>query len=422
MASSAAAPSASRVERAHFGAVSWDRDTILTPPYAGRGYRKVNGRRRIRSSPAARGSVPLSDLHQDGVDHRRLAPGELAELAHHTQNGVDLEPAATLQILQHRSLVRADGAGHVDARLDLQVETHAERFADCAGFDHHGADDGAGAGVGRDFVQQPAGQRAHRVEGQIAPELHPDLVADGVGVGRLEAGPLQRFDQACEAGAVVAVGLAEGEAVAAANMAHGARLDHLGSGKDHAADRALGPDLPPLHAAGVDGVETMPLPPPGQAVKIPPRDAVRSRDYRGIGAEQRRHRRRRGRQIMGLEGNEDEVLRPGGGGIVGAGRPGQTILAVDAQAQPAGPHGRQMRTAGDQRHLGPRERQPPTDIAADGAGAEDTNLHRRAGRSTGVGWSMRESTAAGQACQRSGPPVRPTPPIRRSTLLTIRCS
>ena len=144
----------------------------------------------------------------------------------------------------------AAGAG--DAPVDVDREVDAERLADRLGLDHHGAGDGAGAGIGGDLVERAAGQRGDRVEGEVAPELDPDLVADVGADRRLEAGGDQRLARArSRAPTRLAGRLAEREAVAV-DVADDARRVDLGRRIDDAADRALGPDRVPDAAAGID--------------------------------------------------------------------------------------------------------------------------------------------------------------------------
>ena len=65
-----------------------------------------------------------------------------------------------------------------------------------------------------DVHQRRVGQAADRVEGQVAPELEPDLGADVVQHRRLEAGAVKHCGDALHALAVAAVELAHRKAVA----------------------------------------------------------------------------------------------------------------------------------------------------------------------------------------------------------------
>ena len=98
--------------------------------------------------------------------------------------------------------------------------------------------------VGDDLVQRAAGQRRDRVEGEVAPELDPDLVADVGADRRLQPGRDQLLARAACALGLLARRLAEREAVAVDMADDAGRLD-LGRGIDDAADRALRPDALP---------------------------------------------------------------------------------------------------------------------------------------------------------------------------------
>ena len=91
------------------------------------------------------------------------------------------------------------------------------------------------AGIADHLVERRAGQRADRVEGHVAPQLDPQLVADARPHRRLEAGLDQQLGKLRRAFAAAAVRLAQREAVAV-GVVDDAGLDDVGSRIDDAAE------------------------------------------------------------------------------------------------------------------------------------------------------------------------------------------
>ena len=84
--------------------------------------------------------------------------------------------------------------------------------------------------------------------------LSQNLAADVLQDRRVEAGLLQHVGEAHAALGDAADGLAEGELVAV-GVPHHARLDDLGRGIDHAADRPLRPQRGPLPVVRIDAAQ-----------------------------------------------------------------------------------------------------------------------------------------------------------------------
>ena len=127
------------------------------------------------------------------------------------------------------------------------------------------------AGIGGDLFERAAGQGGDRVEGDVAPELDPDFVAD-LGADRSpEAGGGERLGENGDALGPAAGRLAEGEAVAVL-VADDAGGCDLGRRIDHGADRPLGADGVPDAAAGIDRLDAAALEGATGAVEIPPRN------------------------------------------------------------------------------------------------------------------------------------------------------
>lgn len=78
---------------------------------------------------------------------------------------------------------------------------------------------------------------------------------------------------------------------------------------------------------------------------------------------------------MGLDGADHKVLRAQLGRVAGGAQAhGEVGVGAD-EAQPAGLDGREVRAARDDGHVGAALRQPCREMAADGAGTEDGDLH-----------------------------------------------
>src|SRR5258708_16060785 len=201
------------------------------------------------SSVEAGDHPALTRQRENGVDCRGRHVDAAAELLDGSDQRVDLHRPAALEILQHRGLVRADARRPVDAPLDIDAAAHSEALTDRLRLDHHRARHLAGTGIGADDIERGTGQRADRVEGKIAPQLEPDLVADALADRRVEPGRDHDLGEPADARAEGPVGLADRQLVAI-DVLDDARCDDLGGGIDDAADGAVGTENPPLHAAG----------------------------------------------------------------------------------------------------------------------------------------------------------------------------
>ena len=111
-----------------------------------------------------------------------------------------------------------------------------------------------------------------------------------------------------------------------------------------------------------------------QAVEIPPRHAVLRGDHGRVRPEQRPHLLGRFPGLMRLQRDDDVVLRPELGRIVG-GRHLATRSSPPIELQPVLLDRGEMRAARHERDVGAAPLHQHAHIAADGAGAVDANLH-----------------------------------------------
>ena len=144
--------------------------------------------------------------------------------------------------------------GAVDASIDRDRHLLPERRRQRLNLEHYCPGVGASQRVGADLGEGGACEDAEGIEGDVAPELDPDLVADARPHWRLEPGPVQHLRQRLDAVRARTVRLAEAEAIAF-DVAYDAGLDKLAGGVDDAADGALGADCRQDRAPRVHALE-----------------------------------------------------------------------------------------------------------------------------------------------------------------------
>jgi hypothetical protein len=110
-------------------------------------------------------------------------------------------------------------------------------------------------------------------------------------------------------------------------------------------------------------------------VEVPPGDAVLRGDHRRGVVHKWLDQRPARRVRVGLQTQEDEVGRADLGRVVGDVGPGGEVPARAEHLHSVLPHGRQMRSTGDEMHVGARAMQRGTDVGADRTGAENCDFH-----------------------------------------------
>ena len=270
--------------------------------------------------------------------------------------------------------MRAHRAAALDSLIHANGEFHPKFFRHRLGFEHHGADDGAGAIIAHHVFQRGQGEGRDRVEGEIAPELDPYLIANPRPHRRLEPRRDEAFGQFGHPVRARAIRLAQGKAVTLEQFDN-PRFGHFGSGVDHAANGALrAPDLP-LHVIRVDAAHPHIAVSAIKAVEIPPGHAIDRHHHGGVRADQRRHGRHGRGHGMRLEAHHDIILHAQFSGIGRDPGVGDALLAMFAQNQPALLHGHKMRPARHKRDIGAGRRQFRAQKPANGPRAKDRNFH-----------------------------------------------
>ena len=169
-------------------------------------------------------------------------------------------------------------------RLSIgQAEADAERLADGLRFPHHRRGKRPGRGKTANVLERRAGERADRIEGEIAPELHPDFGADVAQDRRLEARARKELGERRDAGALRAVDFGQRQAMAL-DMADDARAFDLRRLIAYAGDDGVDRQMAGDDAAGIDALEPMALVRAAVLEEIPPGDAVLGRQHHRLTA------------------------------------------------------------------------------------------------------------------------------------------
>ena len=220
-------------------------------------------------------------------------------------------------------------------------------------------------------------QCADRIERQVAPQLQPDLGADVVEHARLEARPGEDLRHGPDPLRHRPVELAERKPVALDVPNHAGFGDDRG-GIRNAADDPVRVDGTVEHAAGIDGLDDAPGVLAAELLEVPPGDAVLQGDHGRFGAEEHRQVVDDGRDLVRLEGQQHQVVGiEVADAVRGRQIAGDQLLLGLHQPQAARPDGGQVRSARNHGHPVSGVRQTHGHVAADGAGADDADLHGR---------------------------------------------
>src|ERR1700682_891513 len=315
----------------------------------------------------------LANERQHDVGRRGRDPGVQTQFLDYPDQRLDLHRPAAFQVLQHRHLVRAEGAGGVDASLDIDAKAQAQVVTDRLGLEHHRTTDRPRSRISGDDVDRCQSQCTDRVEAQIAAQLEPDLVANIFTYGRVEPTGHHRLMQALHAGVFLSARFADWK-LAAMLVADDPGGDHLGRREDDAANRAFRTQVVPLPAARIDTAKVH----AGQslvAMEIPIGNAIACGNDAGRRTEQREHRIDCLINRVRLESDDHVILFAEFCGIVGAAKPGDMFFPVVLQTKAGRAYAFEVSPTGYQAYICPRSSQAYAEIAADRAGTEDAHLH-----------------------------------------------
>jgi len=275
--------------------------------------------------------------------------------------------------------IRADsvthGLGTGDPLVQPDFELHAELLADRLRLAHHLRRQLARGRKAADVLQRGVGQRADRIEAEVAPQLQPDFRADIRQDGRLEAGVAEALRQGAHALGVGAVDLAERKAVAFDHADHARRVE-LGGRVDDAAERTLDRQAGRDNAAGVHRLDAAAFIGSAVLVEVPPGNAVLRRDHQGVRPDQRHQVGYHRGDLVRLHAQDHHVLHAEVGHAVAGCQARHFPAAVGLdECHAVGAHRLQVGAADHHAYLFADAGQTHGQIAADGAGAGHTDFH-----------------------------------------------
>src|ERR1700730_13030186 len=305
-----------------------------------------------------------------GLGHWRCDAEPRSDLDDRIDEPAQFERAAGLVVLQHRGAEGTELGVDCETLLDVHPRRGSRRRRDRRDFVHCAQGDAAETGVVHELVYPRAGNHRERVERGIADELGPDLASDVVGYGYVESALLKHSGDLLGPLAARAEGFAEDEFVAAGPPHHPRREAgdaHIDDGADY---RAGGQRLEQC-AVRVDRGDPASPERPGQAVEVPPRDAVDRRQECRLRSDQRGQRGKGDWPVLRFHRPDHQILRSELGRVIGDVEPDDTAAVPFLDMQPVPPDRSQRLATGDQLWCKPGAGQREGDGAADGTGADD---------------------------------------------------
>ena len=154
-------------------------------------------------------------------------------------------------------------------------------------------------------------QDTDRIETQIAPELQPDLIAQVAAHRAFQSGAHQQLAEQHGARGFFSRRFGNRQTVTI-GVGDNARGFHFGGLPDDAAKGALGPQPLPDFSAGIDAFNAPSFIGAAVLVEIPPGQAILGKENGGVLAQQGLELVQHAGERMGLDPDNDIVLRPQG--------------------------------------------------------------------------------------------------------------
>ena len=225
-----------------------------------------------------------------------------------------------------------------------------------------------------ELLERPTGQRADRIEGDVAEQLHPDFMTNARRHARAQAGGDERVGERPDALRPRPIRFAQGEAIPF-GMVDDAGLGDVGREIRERADDTLRLDRLRDRAARVHVLEVQAVQIARVVLEVPPGDAVLRADDRGAGIQQRPELRRQRGDAVRLYAENDDVRPADRVQIAGYLRLDLEVAVGTHNPEPAFVHRPQVRSAREQHDVGARPGEARADVSADGAGSDDRNPH-----------------------------------------------
>ena len=248
---------------------------------------------------------------QQRIGVRGTDLGELTQLPHHTDQGIEFDGFTRFDILQHRCF---EGAQFARDRVSVFRRLHngdADLLANELGLQHDLGHKIAHQVVLHDQVGGGTCERTDGVDRHVAPQLVPNIFLNLRRCAGVESSGLQIGHQLLHTqthAALLLCRFAQYQALAKMMAHHTWRIQRA-TGVHHTTHHMLAWNGAANLAIRVDGFETSALECATKAVKKPPGHTVHGRHHHGVGGQQWRYVVGNIAHAWGLHSHNHQVLR-----------------------------------------------------------------------------------------------------------------
>jgi hypothetical protein len=270
--------------------------------------------------------------------------------------------------------VRPDLLRARHALLNRDRERDVQLRGDRFGLRHHLSNDFRHFRMAHQIFERPTGQRADRVEGDVAEQLHPDFVPEPGRHRRAQASRDQRFGERPGALGPEPARFAQAQAIPFGVVNH-SRLRDVCREISQRADDALRLDRLRDHAARIHSLEMQTVQFAWVMLKVPPRDAVLRADHDRVRSQQWPELGRKSRQTVRLHAEHHDVRMADRVQVADNFRFDFEVAVRADDAESFLLHRAQVRATGEQHDICTRFREARADVSANGAGPRNRNPH-----------------------------------------------
>ena len=220
------------------------------------------------------------------------------------------------------------------------------------------------------------GERADRIEAQVAPDLEPDFGTNAVGDRRLEPCVDQAASECLDARSCAAVQLSERKP-ATLHHVDDPRRGENGCGVHHAANDPCRIDEPADRAIRIRGTHARSVVFTTVSLEVPPGNAILHRHDGGVGVTKVMKFGRYLTNLMRLDRQQHHILRAGVAHRRACHRAPRPHFAAILELHPHTlfTDGLEICSARDERDVFIGSREQPSQVTADGAGTNHRNFH-----------------------------------------------